>query len=545
MSITLNRRNLMALGLFGAGGLILPGGFAAAQTLASMRGFTHSVASGEPQPDSVLLWTRFVPDKADTAKVRVEISETESFTRIAGGGVMTTGPWRDYTVKITVDGLEPGRRYFYRFIGPDGTVSETGRTKTLPVGKVDRFNIAVFSCANYGFGYFNAYGHAAARGDVDLSVHLGDYIYEYKRGGYDRANFDRVASLLPEREILDITDYRLRYATYRSDPDLQAIHRMVPMITSTDDHEGANDGWEGGAQNHQPDEGLWTNRRNAAMQAWREWMPVGEQPWQAYEIGDLATYLRTDSRLIARSRPMLLSEITAGKDRMAAIKEFRDGAWRDPAATMFGTEQESWIAKALNASTRRKATWQVIGSGTVMGETRMPLEAEGWLDPKLPDSAKAWTLNGVAAAKLDMPFNMDNWSGYPAARARLLSAAQRAHSNLVMLAGDTHNGWAYDLVHDGKPVGVEFAGHSVSSPGMENSNKLDPKSIAAAMVKSSPELRWCDTSNRGYMMVSLTPVAATSQWVFMDTVQTRSHSVKGSKTLIAKRGRRALEPDRL
>jgi alkaline phosphatase D len=153
------------------------------------------------------------------------------------------------------------------------------------VGKVDRFNIAVFSCANYGFGFFNAYGHAAARGDVDFSVHLGDYIYEYKRGGYDRANFERVSSLLPEREILDIADYRLRYATYRSDPDLQAIHRMVPMITSTDDHEGANDGWEGGAQNHQPDEGLWTNRRNAAMQAWREWMPVGEQPWQAYEIG--------------------------------------------------------------------------------------------------------------------------------------------------------------------------------------------------------------------------------------------------------------------
>jgi alkaline phosphatase D len=212
---------------------------------------------------------------------------------------------------------------------------------------------------------------------------------------------------------------------------------------------------------------------------------------------------------------------------------------------MFGTEQESWIAKALAASTRRKATWQVIGSGTVMGDTRMPLEAESWLDPKLPDAAKAWTLNGVAAAKLDMPFNMDNWSGYPAARARLLSAAQRTNGNLVMLAGDTHNGWAYDLVHQGKPVGVEFAGHSISSPGMENSNKLDPKIIATSMVKSSPELRWCDTSNRGYMMVSLTPAAATSQWVFMDTVQTRSHAVKGSKTLTAKRGRRALEPDRL
>jgi alkaline phosphatase D len=350
---------------------------------------------------------------------------------------------------------------------------------------------------------------------------------------------------LPEGELLDIADYRLRYATYRSDPDLQAIHRMTPMITSTDDHEGANDGWEGGAQNHQPDEGLWTNRRNAAMQAWREWMPVGEQPWQAYEIGDLATYLRTDSRLVARSRPASFNEIVAGKDRMAAIKEFRDGPWHDPAATLFGTEQESWIAKALAASTRRKAIWQVIGNGTIMGDTRMPLEAEGWLDPKLPDFAKSWTLNGIAAAKLDMPFNMDNWGGYPLARERLLSAAQRSNGNLVMLSGDSHNGWAYNLAHGGKPAGVEFAGQSVSSPGYENSTKVDPKVIAEAIIKASPELKWCDTSHRGYMMVSLTPAAATSQWVFMDTVQTRSQAVKGSKTLTAKRGRRALEPDRL
>jgi alkaline phosphatase D len=542
MTETLSRRKLMALGLWGAGGLILPAGYAAAQALGALRGFTHGVASGEPQADSVLLWTRYVPETSETARVRVELSQSADFTKVAGGGQMITGPWRDHTVKITVDGLLPGTRYYYRFIGPDGTISETGRTKTLPVGSVKQFNIVVFSCSNYGYGYFNGYGHAAARQELDLAIHLGDYIYEQKRGGYDRPGFSRGADLFPERELLDITDYRLRYATYRSDPDLRALHRAVAVIPNTDDHEGANDGWEGGAQNHQPDEGSWTNRRNAAMQAWREWMPVGEQPWQSYDIGTLATYLRTDSRLIARSRPPALGEILAGQgDAQAALKAFRDGPWQDPAATMFGTEQESWITHALQASTRRKAAWQIVGNGTVMGDTRMPLEAEGWIDPKLPAFARNWTLNGIAAAKADMPFNLDNWGGYPLARARMLKSAQATDSDLIMLAGDSHNAWAYDLAQDGKAAGVEFAVQSVSSPGYENSTRADPAIVAAATIKASPELRWCDTSNRGYMMLSLTPTAATNQWVFMDQVTTRSLAAKGTYSKTVKRGRRVLD----
>jgi alkaline phosphatase D len=236
-----------------------------------------------------------VSQSGNPSNVRVEVSDSRDFAKTVGGGQMVTGRWRDHTVKITVDGLAPARTYFYRFIGPDGAISSIGRTKTLPVGKPTKFNIAIFSCANLGYGEFNAYGHAAARNDIDLVLHMGDYLYEYGRGGYDIGpEFSK--RIFPEGEIYNLADYRLRYSAYRSDPQLQAVHANFPMICNTDDHEGANDCWEGGAQNHQPDEGDWTNRKNAAMQVWREWLPVGEQPWKSYEIGDLATYYRIHAR---------------------------------------------------------------------------------------------------------------------------------------------------------------------------------------------------------------------------------------------------------
>lgn len=306
MTIRIDRRALLVTAGFGIGGLILPGGQLAAQALLGLTGFTHNVASGEPGPDSVLLWTRYVNPAGGTSKVRVEISETQDFAKIAGGGQMVTGPWRDHTVKITVDGLAPGKWHWFRFIAPDGSMSPVGRTKTLPVGKTAKFNIAAFSCANIGFGEFNAYGHAAKRDDIDMTLHMGDYIYEYGRGGYDNPTFaDRV---FPSTELYNLADYRLRYSAYRSDPQLQALHAAFPMIANTDDHEGANDSWEGGAQNHTPDEGDWSPRRNAAMQVWREWLPVGELPWKEYPIGDLATYYRTDTRMVARSRPAFWGE---------------------------------------------------------------------------------------------------------------------------------------------------------------------------------------------------------------------------------------------
>ena len=535
----IGRRQLFATAGFGIAGLIMPGGAAIAQALLGLTGFTHNVASGEPGPDSVLLWTRFVPATGGPAKVRVEISESRDFAKIIGGGQMVTGPWRDHTVKITVDGLTPGKWHWFRFIGPDGSLSPVGRTKTLPVGKASRFNIAIFSCSNMGFGEFNAYGHAAARDDIDLVLHMGDYFYEYGRGGYDGgAKFAQ--RIFPAGEILNLADYRLRYASYRSDPQLQALHAAYPMIPNTDDHEGANDGWEGGAQNHQADEGDWTNRKNAAMQVWREWLPVGEQPWKTYEIGDLATYYRTDTRMVARSKPYEAGSFMRAADPAKAFAEFRDGPWRDPAMTMLGTEQESWLSRGF---AREKAVWSVLGVGTNMGYNYLPETAMATISPDSPQRNRDYVRAGVTAAKAGIPYNLDNWGGYPAARSRLLAAAQRHGRDLVVVTGDSHNGWAYDLPEGGKPAGVEFGGHSVTSPGFEQSTRgLDPRVVAGALLnKNNPELRWVDTSNRGYMHLSLTPQAATNEWVFLDTVLDVSRATKTSHRMRVRPGRRVLE----
>lgn len=540
MTVTIDRRSFVLTGTIGLGALAVPG-FAHAMSVAAMKGFTHSVASGEPGPDTMLLWTRYVAESGEAVTLKAEVSTTRDFARIVAGGQMTTGPWRDYTAKVAVDGLAPNTRYFYRFVAPDGSFSPIGETKTLPVGRVPKFGIAVFSCSNLPFGYFNAYAHAAARGDIDLWIHLGDYFYEYKKGGYapkGGAVGDRWPS--PDGELLHLADYRLRYASYRSDPDLQELHRAKPMLVQWDDHESANDSWEGGAQNHQPDEGDWDTRKAAAMQAFREWLPVSESPWGAYDIGTLATLFRTESRLLGRTRQPEIAPLFKEADPASALIAFRDGAWQDPAASMLGSEQEVWLSHALARSVKAGQKWQVVGFGTIMGQTRAPEAALSWLRPDAPDYAKAYIQAGVMAGKLGLPLNFDNWGGYPAARARFLKSAQAVDSNLIVLCGDSHNAWAFDLAQDGKPAGVEFAGHSVTSPGYENSVSVDPKVVANALVDANPELKWCDTSRRGYMAVTLTPEKVTNDWLFVDTVTERTPRASIGHTATVLPGRKMM-----
>lgn len=519
MTLMIDRRSLVLTGTLGLGALAIPG-FALAQ---AARGFTHSVASGEPGADTMLLWTRFVPADGGVARLRAEVSATEDFAKIVAGGEQITGPWRDHTAKITVQGLRPGTAYFYRFVGPDGSFSPIGRTRTLPEGDTRRFGIAVFSCSNLPFGYFNAYGHAARRDDIDLWVHLGDYLYEYKKGGYAPAG-GAVGNRWPQpdTEMVHLADYRLRYASYRSDPDLQELHRVKPMLVQMDDHESTNNSWEGGAQNHQNDEGDWSVRKAMALQAFREWMPVSETPWGSYDIGTLATLFRTESRLIARSGELDVAPLFRSADAQKALVGFRDGALQDPARTMLGTEQEAWLAHGMARSVRAGQKWQLVGFGTIMGKQRMPEQAMDWLKPDAAEGTKAYVRSGVMASRLGLPSDLDNWGGFPEARARFLKAAQAAGANLLVLCGDSHNAWAFDLAQDGKPAGVEFAGHSVTSPGYESATATDPKVIAAALVATNPELKWCDTSRRGYMALTLTPDRATNDWVFVDTILERS-----------------------
>lgn len=540
MSLVLDRRQLLHVAMFGLGAWSLP----AVGSLFAARGFTHNVASGEPGPDSVLLWTRYVAD--GDVRLRVEVARDVGFTRVVAGGEALAEITRDSTARLTVTGLEPGRWYFYRFIAPDGTMSPIGRTRTLPTGDVSRFGLGLFSCANIGFGWFNAYAHACERSDLDLIVHVGDYLYEYAIGNYPDAK-----SALPERvfepahETVSLTDYRLRYASYRLDPDLQRIHQFYPMIAQWDDHEFTNDAWKDGAENHQPaTEGDWSTRRAVAERVYREWMPVSEARWREYQVGSLATLFKLETRISGRDEPPNLAEAASrGRDNLPrALAEFRDGTLNAPGRSMLGAEQEAWLRSALRRSSSSRTRWQVVAQQVLMGEVVMPEEATRWVGPNPPEFLRRRLAVGLAAARAGLPYNLDSWGGYPAARRRLLEDAANANANLVVLAGDTHNAWAQNLSLGEQRAGVEFATHSVSSPGFEyNLPAATPQDIARAVLATNPGTAFMDASRRGYTSVMLTPDAAVGQFHFLKTVRERSTALEGTTALQARRGNRKLE----
>ena len=507
------------------------------------KGFTHNVASGEPATDKVMLWTRYVSDKP--AYLAWEMSESEDFAKLAAEGSTgnPAGPDSDFCTKTWAEGLMPGRWYFYRFIAPDGTKSPVGRTKTLPAAGAPRFRMAVFSCSNFGFGWFNAYGHAVEANDCDLAVHLGDYIYEYGAGTYPdtaQANPERV--LAPTTEIVALTDYRLRYATYRADPDCQRLHQVLPMIAVWDDHESANDSWKDGAQNHQPEtEGDWATRKAAAKRAYREWMPVSDEPYAAYQVGNLATLFRLDTRLEGRDPQFSLEKVLAGQKEpqaiMAALAKFKDGQWADPSRQLLGAAQDSWLADGLAESTASGTAWQVLVQQVLIGNLKSPQALASQLGEGLPDFVRQRLMAASMASKAGLPLNMDAWDGYPAARERVFKAALKADANLIVLAGDTHNGWAFDLAHEGAAVGVELGVCSVSSPGFESYlSFVKPDMLAGALVAENEQLKWADTSQRGYMTVELTPARATTEYRFTGGAKQRSTRLAGTKRITTEKG---------
>jgi alkaline phosphatase D len=532
--LTIDRRSLLRLGTFGLGALAVPG---AAQMVAA-RGFTHNVASGEPKADSVMLWTRYVPS-GGAARLDWQMSETEDFARVAAGGSVTADPEHDHCVKPVAGGLAPGRRYFYRFVDAGGRFSPVGRTRTLPEGPTERFRLGVFSCSNLPFGWFNAYAHAAARDDIDLTVHLGDYLYEYERGKYPAAA-DALAGRViePAGEIVRLADYRMRYAAYRADPDLQRLHQMFPMVMMWDDHELTNNAWQNGAENHQPNEGDWAVRKAAAERVYREWMPVTDDAWESYEIGDLATIFRPETRATGRSEQLDLSAALAGQqDLGAALAAFRDGPWQNPARTILGAAQERWLGEGFARSTRAGKKWQVLAQQVIMGSVRLAPEIGGMLTPQASEQTRRTVGAGIAASRAGLPFNFDMWDGYPAARTRLLRSALDANANLVVLSGDSHNAWAFDLDLDGAPAGVEFAGQSVTSPGYESyMTWVSPADLVRVTVGANPQLKWADFSRRGYLTVELTPERATGEWLFLDTIRDRSTTIAGRHAMSAAHG---------
>ena len=508
--------------------------------------FAHGVASGDPLSDRVILWTRLSTEATGEVQVVWEVSSRPDFTSIVRSGSTATSTTRDMTVKVDVTGLLPGTSYWYRFQA-NGNVSASGRTRTLPTGSVAQVRLAVFSCANHPAGYFNAYADAAARTDLDATVHLGDYIYEYGAGGYATQSASALGRApQPATEILSLADYRARHAQYKTDPDLQALHAAAPMIAVWDDHEVTNDAYTDGAENHQASEGSFAARKAAALQAYHEWMPtrVGAAPdviYRSFDFGSLMSLHMLDTRVVGRALQLDYANYLKpnGLDAAAFAADMTKPR------ELLGSTQTTWLQQRLAAS---QATWQVLGQQVLMGRMNIPapILLEG-LNPGTGVSVSAYaamvakaqtapaTLTPLELAVLAqpaIPYNLDAWDGYAVARETVLGTARSLDKNLVVLSGDTHNAWANDLQDlTGRQVGVEFATPGVTSPGFEayfpNEN---PTVFAAALTQLIGPLQYCDTARRGYMVVTATPSACTADWVYVNTVSSRTFTTAKGPT---------------
>ena len=512
--------------------------------------FVHGVASGDPLSDRVILWTRVTPAAGALADIPVqwELASDAAFTTVVAKGQATATAARDFTVKIDASGLKPATAYHYRF-SAYAAKSPTGRTRTLPTGSVAQVRLAVFSCANYPAGYFNVYAEAARRSDLDATVHLGDYLYEYARGGYASANAEQLGRLVqPAGEILSLADYRLRHAQYRTDPDLQALHAVAPMIAIWDDHEITNDTWANGAENHQSaTEGSFAARKAAAMQAYHEWMPTrNAQPeliYRSFHFGDLVALHMLDTRAVGRDEQLDHNNyITATGIDAAGFT----AAVGNPARQLLGSTQTQWLQQQMAASS---ATWQVLGQQVLMG--RMNVPAPLLLNFNNPATGVSLSQYSAIAAKAQtapatltateqailaqpsIPYNLDAWDGYQAARETVLGTARSLGKNLVVLSGDTHNAWANELADmNGNAVGVEFATSSVSSPGFEAYlPKENPAMLAGAFQQLIKTLKYCDTARRGYMLLTATATECRADWVYVNTIASRNYTASTDKSL--------------
>jgi alkaline phosphatase D len=506
--------------------------------------FTHDVASGDPLATRVILWTRFLPTTGGDATIFWEIATDAGFEQIVKRGTARALAAQDHIVKVDAGGLKPNTKYAYRFHAGDA-VSPIGETRTLPVGDISSVTFAVFSCSNLPFGYFQAYAHAAARTDIDFALHLGDYIYEYQNGTYPskaQAIADRPHD--PGTEIVSLADYRKRYANYRADPDLQKIHRKLPFIVVWDDHELTNDAWKNGAENHQPEtEGAWDARVRAARQAYSEWMPIRDQRngkiYRRFDFGSLASLIMLDTRSIGRDKQMdyqqdlRMKDVSPRPEELSVVAAAFRKKWADPKRSMLGTTQEKWLAAQLKNSAAKNIRWQVIGQQLQSGFLKTPRTLPNALPANAPDWLRKRVELGALMSTQNLPANLDAWNGYPAARDRLIKTLRSHANNAIVLAGDTHNAWLFELDEkpDGTLAAVEFGGHSVSSPGYESAVRIPPETLQQMLIAENVELKWCNTWQRGYMVTRLTAEAATNDWIFLASVREPKAAIAAIKTV--------------
>jgi len=457
--------------------------------------FYHGVASGDPLPDAVVIWTRITPTADQPIDVDWEMATDTAFANITASGMYTTDIDRDYTVKLDVAGLNAATTYYYRFSALSGT-SITGRTRTAPAGNSEHLKFAVASCNNYQSGYFSAFGRLAERNDIDAVLHLGDFIYEYQTGGYGYTE-EVGRGHQPDHEILGLSDYRIRYSYYRLDDDLRRAMQQHPFILIWDDHEVANDAWLNGANNHTDNEGDYADRKSAATQALFEWVPIRDNATQtvyrSFSYGNMADVIMLDTRHEARAEQ---------------VDTLEDPTLTDPDRYLLGPEQMQWFKDGLTNST---ATWKVVGNQIVFAQ----LFVEE-LDAAFFDGARHLFL--------------DTWYGYPTKREEVINhIVDNDIDNIVFLTGDVHISLSFDvstaprdtLVYNAESgmgsIAVEAITPSISS---DNYDELFGAGVASLLASVFPQYnphnKFIEVIQHGYIVLDLTDEKAQMDYYYLD-----------------------------
>lgn len=495
--------------------------------------FQHGVASGDPLPTAVVLWTRVTPTpdaapgsgQGPSATVGWQVATDAGFRHVVRSGTVTTDADRDHTVKIDATGLAPAATYFYRFWfqgrwrAPQTSPVGRARTSPAPEALPDGLRLGVVSCANLQAGWFSAYRHLAERDDLDVVVHLGDYLYEYGPGGYGYGPDDvDIREHQPPHEMVSLADYRQRHAQYKQDPDLAELHRRHTFITTWDDHESANDSWQGGAENHDPaTEGDWSQRRERAARAYDEWMPIRME--DTATVGDGRTVYRRFG--FGQLAELTMLDLRSYRDQQLSMGSTATG---DPDRTITGADQMALLKDGLSVDAPQ---WRLVGN---------PVTIAPFVIANLPASVQ--DLLGGLGGGVQLPstaINLDQWDGYTADRTELFDhIVDQGVRDVVFLTGDIHSSWANDLPYPaanstlygvlGGSVGVEFVGPSVTSNNVKDyvpSQAGAPTGVAAGQTAATavqalnPHIKYLDLNNHGFMVVDVTPARVQTDWWFI------------------------------
>lgn len=511
--------------------------------------FQHSVASGDPLPQAVIIWTRVTPTPealpgsglGPATRVAWEVSTDPEFSHLAQRGEHLTTADTDHTVKIDVQGLRPDTAYFYRFRvldGPaSGAVSRTGRTRTMPADGAPaahaRFGVA--SCSNFESGYFRGYRDMAEREDIQFVLHLGDYTYEYEAGGYNGLYDTQVRTVQPANRTRTLTDYRIRQGVYHLDPDLADLHAAKPMIAIWDDHEFGDNAWrEGLGGNSAEKDDAFSAIKAEASRAYFEWMPVrGSGPDASGLSQRLYRTLRYGSLF-----EFIIPDLRSYRD--VQLLQYGDANWQgtnpdflrqaaNPERSMMGSGQFQWFSDTLTAS---QAQWQIVANEVMFAPMTLPDS----IDPRV----HSWLVDKLGVPDQGFPLNVDQWDGFMAERQRIIDLiAGNDMRNVVLLTGDIHSSWASDIPRDifsyraqrgGQAAATEFVAPSISAPGFFESVASSPElaepmravvgGAQEALKLMDPWYKMIDFEHHGYLTIDVTPERVRADWRFTADVLT-------------------------